>query len=113
MRSAAHPFVGHLYVLVDSSNSSATFQFAKVIKQNNLGTLVGQPTGGNQRGINGGHFSSCIWGRLTKRVVEHVKLWKKVSVACTCPSDSGTEHFLIVGARRRRPRSYAAWVSRK
>ena len=41
---------------MDSSNSSATFQFAKVIKQNHLGTLVGQPTGGNQRGINGGAF---------------------------------------------------------
>jgi C-terminal processing protease CtpA/Prc len=49
-------FLGKLYVLVDANNSSATFQFAQVVKQNQLGTLVGQPTGGNQRGINGGAF---------------------------------------------------------
>jgi C-terminal processing protease CtpA/Prc len=36
--------------------SSATFQFASLIKANRLGTLVGEPTGGNQRGINGGAF---------------------------------------------------------
>lgn len=49
-------FPGRVYVLVDSNNSSATFQFAQVIQQNRLGTLVGRPTGGNQRGINGGAF---------------------------------------------------------
>jgi hypothetical protein len=45
-----------LIVLVDSANSSATFQFAEVVKRHHLGTLVGEPTGGNQRGINGGAF---------------------------------------------------------
>lgn len=49
-------FSGGVYVLVDANNSSATFQFAQVIQQNGLGTLVGAPTGGNQRGINGGAF---------------------------------------------------------
>jgi len=49
-------FSGQVYVLVDANNSSATFQFAQVIQQNRLGTLVGSPTGGNQRGINGGAF---------------------------------------------------------
>lgn len=49
-------FSGHVYVLVDANNSSATFQFAQVVQQNHLGTLVGTPTGGNQRGINGGAF---------------------------------------------------------
>lgn len=49
-------FRGKLYVLVDSSNSSATFQFAQTIQQNHLGTLIGEPTGGSQRGINGGAF---------------------------------------------------------
>jgi hypothetical protein len=56
IKAAVHPFSGHIYALVDASNSSATFQFAKVMQQNHLGTLVGQPTGGNQRGINGGAF---------------------------------------------------------
>jgi hypothetical protein len=47
---------GRVYVLVDAANSSATFQFAELVKRNRLATLVGQPTGGNQRGINGGAF---------------------------------------------------------
>ena len=49
-------FAGRLWVLVGATNSSATFEFAQTIRQNQLGTLVGQPTGGNQRGINGGAF---------------------------------------------------------
>ncbi|WP_210420355.1 S41 family peptidase [Aquisphaera giovannonii] len=49
-------FEGRLVVLVNAANSSATFQFARLIKDNQLGTLVGQPTGGNRRGINGGAF---------------------------------------------------------
>jgi C-terminal processing protease CtpA/Prc len=43
-------------VLVGAVNSSATFQFALAVKQSGLGRLVGQPTGGNRRGINGGAF---------------------------------------------------------
>ncbi|MFZ4072050.1 MAG: S41 family peptidase [Caulobacterales bacterium] len=49
-------FRGDLVVLIDSSNSSATFQFANLIKANGLGRLIGSPTGGNLRGINGGAF---------------------------------------------------------
>jgi C-terminal processing protease CtpA/Prc len=49
-------FAGRLWVLVGATNSSATFEFAQTVRQNQLGTLVGQPTGGNQRGINGGAF---------------------------------------------------------
>lgn len=49
-------FRGEVDVLIDSQNSSATFQFASCIKSNRLGRLIGQPTGGNQRGINGGAF---------------------------------------------------------
>ena len=53
---AAHPYTGEVFVLVDASNSSATFLFAQAVQQFKLGTLVGQPTGGNRRGINGGAF---------------------------------------------------------
>ena len=49
-------FDGKVFVIVDPENSSATFQFASLIKKYHLGTLVGQPTGGNQQGINGGAF---------------------------------------------------------
>jgi C-terminal processing protease CtpA/Prc len=49
-------YEGRVVVLTDASNSSATFQFAKTIKETKLATLVGQTTGGSQRGINGGAF---------------------------------------------------------
>jgi len=49
-------FRGKVVVLVDASNSSATFVFAQMVKANRLGTLIGQTTGGNLRGINGGNF---------------------------------------------------------
>ena len=45
-----------MFVLIDAANSSATFEFAGKIAALKLGTLVGQATGGNQRGINGGAF---------------------------------------------------------
>ena len=45
-----------LVVIVDGSNSSATFQFDAIVQRQRLGRLVGEPTGGNQRGINGGAF---------------------------------------------------------
>jgi C-terminal processing protease CtpA/Prc len=47
---------GQIYVLVDASNSSATFNFDSVVQQHHLGSLVGTPTGGNRRGIDGGAF---------------------------------------------------------
>jgi len=49
-------FGGKVFVLVGPANSSATFQFAEQVQQSGLVKLVGQPTGGNRRGINGGAF---------------------------------------------------------
>lgn len=45
-----------LTVLIGPQNSSATFQFADLVKASGLGTLVGGTTGGNRRGINGGAY---------------------------------------------------------
>ena len=56
IKPVAPKFAGRTFILVDASNSSATFEFAQAAQQNHLATLVGQPTGGNQRGINGGAF---------------------------------------------------------
>lgn len=42
--------------LIGPGNSSATFQFALRARQSGLVKLIGQPTGGNLRGINGGCF---------------------------------------------------------
>ena len=49
-------WTGPVFVLVGADNSSATFEFALAMRELRLGTLVGQPTGGNRRGINGGAF---------------------------------------------------------
>jgi hypothetical protein len=46
-------YQGQVYLLVNEHNSSATFYLAKIIKDNQLATLVGQTTGGSQRGLNG------------------------------------------------------------
>jgi Peptidase family S41 len=54
-------------VLTSAQNSSATFQFADLTKQLGLGTLVGETTGGNQRGINGGAF---FFARLPESGIE-------------------------------------------
>lgn len=56
LRPHPRPFKGKLIVLTDAANSSATFQFAYAARRNGLATLVGQTTGGNQRGINGSAF---------------------------------------------------------
>ncbi|NJC41468.1 hypothetical protein GGQ87_001726 [Brevundimonas alba] len=56
IRPEGRRFAGPVVVLCDASNSSATFQFAQMVKDNGLATLLGQATGGNRRGINGGAF---------------------------------------------------------
>ena len=49
-------FTGKIAVLVGPKNASATFGFASLMQRHRLGTLVGEQTGGNRRGINGGAF---------------------------------------------------------
>jgi hypothetical protein len=56
IRPAGTRYPGRVWVLIGAVNSSATFQFALAVKRSGVGTLVGQPTGGNRRGINGGSF---------------------------------------------------------
>lgn len=49
-------YSGRVLVLVGPTNSSATFEFASRLRATRRGMLVGEPTGGNLRGINGGAF---------------------------------------------------------
>ncbi|GIL39853.1 hypothetical protein TMPK1_20900 [Rhodospirillales bacterium TMPK1] len=56
VKPAGARFRGRVVVLVDAANSSATFQFIERVRTHRLATLVGQRTGGNLRGINGGAF---------------------------------------------------------
>lgn len=54
-------------ILTSSENSSATFRFADIAKTYRLATLVGNTTGGNRRGINGGAF---FFARLPQSGIE-------------------------------------------
>ena len=56
VRPAVPRFRGRLVVLTSPQMSSATHQFAQAVRRHRLGLLVGEETGGNQRGINGGGF---------------------------------------------------------
>lgn len=49
-------FRGKVIVLAGPQNSSATFQFIDLVRRRGLARIYGRPTGGNQRGINGGSF---------------------------------------------------------
>lgn len=53
----ANPYTGRVVMLVGGENSSATFQFAWLAQQAKVATLIGQPTGGNLRGLNGGELT--------------------------------------------------------
>ena len=57
IRAEGQRFAGPVAVICDASNSSATFSFCRTVKDNGLSTLIGQTTGGNRRGINGGAFA--------------------------------------------------------
>lgn len=54
-------YQGQAYLLVGPENSSATFILADLAQKSQAAILVGQPTGGNQRGLNGGQL---LWVNL-------------------------------------------------
>lgn len=49
-------FAGKVYLLTNAVNSSATFDMAWTFQANKLGTIIGEPTGGTKRGLNGGQM---------------------------------------------------------
>lgn len=53
---AANNFRGETFVIADASNASATFSFLKFVKENRLALIVGEESGGNLQGINGGNY---------------------------------------------------------
>ncbi len=53
----ANGYRGSTWLLVGAENSSATFSLAQLAQRSGAAILVGQPTGGNQRGLNGGQLA--------------------------------------------------------
>lgn len=49
-------FEGNIVVYGNQSNVSATFTLLRIVQEQNIGTYVGQPSGGNTQGINGGSY---------------------------------------------------------
>lgn len=49
-------YKGPVFLLINASNSSATFYLADAANKLQLATLVGETTGGSQRSMNGGQF---------------------------------------------------------
>lgn len=49
-------FTGKVFLLTNAVNSSATFDMAWTFQVNNLGMIIGEPTGGTKRGLNGGQM---------------------------------------------------------
>lgn len=54
---AVRPFQGKVVALVGPQNSSAGYLVARDLKASGAATLLGQPTGGNLRGLNGGQLA--------------------------------------------------------
>ena len=54
IRPEGRPVRARVHVLVDETCSSATFQFARIVRDTGVATLAGTTTGGNLRGINSG-----------------------------------------------------------
>jgi hypothetical protein len=51
------PYAGRVILLVGPQNSSAGHLLARDLKASGAATLIGQPTGGNLRGLNGGQVA--------------------------------------------------------
>lgn len=58
--AAAAPYRGKTFVLVGPVNSSASFFFARRVQESGVATLVGERTGGNLRGLNGGELAWIV-----------------------------------------------------
>jgi hypothetical protein len=56
VQPSENAFSGEVYILGNQSNVSATFSLLNIIRKEHLGTYVGEPSGGNKQGINGGSY---------------------------------------------------------
>jgi hypothetical protein len=49
-------FTGKIFLLTDNRNASTTFTLTKLFRTGHIGQIIGEPTSGNQQGVNGGQF---------------------------------------------------------
>jgi len=97
VRALSPRYSGRVWVLIGAVNSSATFEFAAAVRRHRLGTLVGQATGGNQRGITGGAF---FFLRLPQSHIEtDVPLIGQFPISAGPLPDAGIEPDIYVQPR--------------
>lgn len=88
----AQPFTGRVVALVGPQNSSAGFLIARDLKASGAAVLVGEPTGGNLRGLNGGQLA---WVTLpASGVAVDVPLLAHFSPGA--PPDAGVQPDVLV-----------------
>ncbi|MDP9046008.1 MAG: S41 family peptidase [Pseudomonadota bacterium] len=91
----AAPYAGRTVVLIGPQNSSAGFLLARDIQRTGAATLLGQPTGGNLRGLNGGQLA---WVNLPASGVG-VDIPLLASFAMDDPPDAGVLPDVAVAPR--------------
>lgn len=57
IQPVAVPYSGKTFLLVGPENSSASYVLAELAQRHHVALLVGEPTGGNRRGLNGGELA--------------------------------------------------------
>ncbi len=92
IKPVATPYSGKTFMLVSAENSSATFQLAYLVKLTSVATLIGQTTGGNLRGLNGGELT---WVTLPNSGVA-VDIPLLASVALEPQPDAGITPDILV-----------------
>ncbi|WP_310388751.1 S41 family peptidase [Roseateles sp.] len=91
----ATPYAGRTLVMIGPQNSSAGFLLARDIQRSGVARLLGQPTGGNLRGLNGGQLA---WINLPASGVG-VDIPLIASFAMGDPPDAGVIPDMAVAPR--------------
>lgn len=90
----AERFVGNVFLLSSATNSSATYMMVETFKKHKLATIVGQTTGGNQKGVTAGAMFFMLLPN-TKIEVDVPLIGTDLAVAQTLP-DAGIEPDIFV-----------------
>lgn len=91
----ARPFAGRVVALVGPNNSSAGYLLARDLKASGAATLLGRPTGGSLRGLNGGQLA---WITLPASGVA-VDIPLVANFAPGDPPDAGVQPDVLVAPR--------------
>jgi C-terminal processing protease CtpA/Prc len=87
-------FTGKIFLLSSPTNSSATYMMVETFKKYKLAKIIGQTTGGNQRGITAGALFFMLLPN-SKIEIDVPLLGTDLSIAKTLP-DAGVEPDIFV-----------------